>query len=178
MRRIVCRATKEGGLPYAFGLHRVLLPAEPKTRNAAPHSRHAPRGRRRGPEGKRLGPAVRFDVDAGPISYQTRRRLFRLRKPMWRDFAQQLHSRKLSLRLQASSLLAIADDQVSVSGGILTWREGDSTTSPGSGAYRELSAHSIRPTAPPVDVSPDARGTITRWNGSATSAEGPKRPSP
>ena len=65
---------------------------------------------------------------------------------------------------QAPALLALADDQVSVSGGILAWREGDSATSPGSVAYRDLGAHTLGPTAPAIDVSKDARGiALDSW---------------
>ncbi len=59
---------------------------------------------------------------------------------------------------QSSALLALADDEVSASGGILAWREGDSATSPGSAAYRELGAHALRPTSPDIDVSKEAPG--------------------
>ena len=59
---------------------------------------------------------------------------------------------------QGPALLALADDQVSSNGGILAWRDGDSTTSPGSSAYLELGSHALRPTSPAVDVSKDARG--------------------
>ncbi len=65
---------------------------------------------------------------------------------------------------QTPALLALADDQVSASGGILTWRQGDTATSPGSAPYRELSLHTLRPTSPAVDVSTEAPGiALDAW---------------
>lgn len=57
------------------------------------------------------------------------------------------------------ALLALADDEVSASGGILAWREGDTATTPGSAAYREMGAHALRPTSPAYEVAKDAPGT-------------------
>jgi hypothetical protein len=66
--------------------------------------------------------------------------------------------------VQAPALLALADDQVSASGGILAWREGDTATSPGAASYRELGRHALRPTSPAFDVSKEARGTtLDTW---------------
>ncbi len=62
------------------------------------------------------------------------------------------------------ALLALSDDQVSPSGGLLAWREGDSTPTPGVGSYHELSPHHLRPSAPAVDIGPDVRGvSLDGW---------------
>jgi hypothetical protein len=61
---------------------------------------------------------------------------------------------------QVPALLALADDEVSAAGGVLSWREGDTATSPGSAPYRELGLHALRPTAPEVDVSKEAAGIL------------------
>lgn len=61
-------------------------------------------------------------------------------------------------------LLAVSDDQVSPSGGALAWRDGDSTPTPGAVRYRDLSPHDLRPSAPVVDVGPEARGvSLDGW---------------
>lgn len=61
-------------------------------------------------------------------------------------------------------LLALADDRVAESGAILAWREGDSATSPGAPGYRDFPPHGLRPTAPEVDISVEARGiTLDTW---------------
>ena len=57
-------------------------------------------------------------------------------------------------------LLALADDRVAGSGAILAWREGDSATSPGAPVYREFPSHGIRPTAPEIDISTEAKGIV------------------
>jgi hypothetical protein len=57
-------------------------------------------------------------------------------------------------------LVAVSDDQVALSGGPLSWREGDSVPSPGWWAHRELTSHSIRPGAPMVDADSTMRGVL------------------
>lgn len=61
---------------------------------------------------------------------------------------------------QPPALLALSDDQVSPSGGVLSWREGDSTPAPGVRGFRELSPHTLRPGFLATELSPEARGLV------------------
>lgn len=61
---------------------------------------------------------------------------------------------------QAPALIAVSDDEVSLSGGPLSWRAGDSTPSPGWRAYRELEPHGVYPGAPQVDADSAALGVL------------------
>ena len=63
-------------------------------------------------------------------------------------------------RGEASALLALADDQVSPTGRILFWREGDSTPQPDLRGYRELPAHALRPGAPEIEVAAGSHGVV------------------
>jgi hypothetical protein len=63
-------------------------------------------------------------------------------------------------RGEAAALLALADDQVSPTGRILFWREGDSTPQPGLRGYRDLPAHALRPAAPEIEVAAAAHGVV------------------
>lgn len=60
----------------------------------------------------------------------------------------------------APALLALADDEVSASGGILSWRQGDTASSPGSAPYKELGPHALRPGSPALDLASDAKGIV------------------
>ncbi|PYP42265.1 MAG: hypothetical protein DMD43_03525 [Gemmatimonadetes bacterium] len=61
-------------------------------------------------------------------------------------------------RGEPPALLALSDDQVSPTGGLLSWREGDSAPAPGVNSYLELSPHNLRPAAPEIDLADEARG--------------------
>jgi hypothetical protein len=97
-------------------------------------------------------------VDSGSLVGQTRGWLSQggRARPVW--FAVR------EVRALRPALLALSDDQVSPSGGLLAWREGDSTPTPGVGSYRELSPHDLRPSAPAVEVGPEVRGvSLDAW---------------
>ena len=65
---------------------------------------------------------------------------------------------------QPAALLALSDDLVSPSGGMVSWQAGDTMPSPDLAPYRQLSPAAIQPLAPRVALSPNGTGTrIDGW---------------